>query len=67
MSDPIEFVPTKPPVILKGKRLKPELAGLPIAFDMDMLWFIAVKTIEEEAIRPGNVLDRWQSEQPDLV
>jgi hypothetical protein len=67
VSDSIEFVPSETSVTLQRYRLDPEFAYLPIAFDVDMLRLVTVKTIEEETIRAGDALDSWQSETPDSM
>ena len=60
-SNHIQFSGIEAVVAGETERFKPELAGLVLALDMHVRWFITVEAREEEPIRSWNPCDSWHS------
>src|SRR5271157_392137 len=55
--DQVQFPSAEAMAAGKLKRLEPELAGLVLAFHMDVRQLAAVEACEKEPVRPGNTSD----------
>ena len=57
--DGVEFLWRKAGVLAKANRLQPKFADHLVPLHMNMSWLAAIKAVEEEAIRPGEVSNAW--------
>ena len=61
MANLVEFTRAEALIPCQRDRRQPELALLSISPNMDVYWFVAVETVEEEPIRPWNADNLWHS------
>jgi 4'-phosphopantetheinyl transferase EntD len=69
-ADDIQVSSAKTIVIRKSERLEPKLAGVVIAFNMDMRRLVAIEAHEEKPVWPRNIADSWHlshSSTPDTL
>ena len=57
----VEFSWTESMIPRQFDRRQPEFGVLPIAADMDVHGLVAIKTVEEEPVRPRNAGNPWHS------
>jgi len=47
----IQFAPAEPPTTLKPDWVEPEFGRVVVTFNVNVGWFIAIASVEKEAIR----------------